>query len=114
MSPKPKGATGKGSDVDRAKRPGLAPRPTRDEPQWTFLSNHAHVLLLLAQDPTIRLRDVAAFKPGAKVIMYKRPYGYSGSLYASQDLPPMQAGAINLPVPESVALPNGFYYLWQP
>jgi DNA-binding transcriptional ArsR family regulator len=28
-------------------------------PAWTFLSNHAHVLLLLAQDSGIRLRDVA-------------------------------------------------------
>lgn len=26
---------------------------------WTFLSNHAHVILLLARDPEIRLRDVA-------------------------------------------------------
>lgn len=26
---------------------------------WTFLSNHAHVLLLLAHDPDLRLRDVA-------------------------------------------------------
>jgi len=30
-----------------------------DTPAWTFLSNHAHVLLLLARDPEIRLRDVA-------------------------------------------------------
>lgn len=28
-------------------------------PAWTFLSNHAHVLLLLAREPEIRLRDVA-------------------------------------------------------
>jgi DNA-binding Lrp family transcriptional regulator len=28
-------------------------------PAWTFLSNHAHVLLLLAKDPDIRLREVA-------------------------------------------------------
>jgi len=28
--------------------------------QWTFLSNHGHVLVLLAQDPDIRLRDLAA------------------------------------------------------
>jgi hypothetical protein len=28
--------------------------------RWTFLSNHAHVLLLIARDPDIRLRDVAA------------------------------------------------------
>jgi prophage antirepressor-like protein len=26
---------------------------------WTFLSNHAHVLVTLAQDPWARLRDVA-------------------------------------------------------
>ncbi len=28
-------------------------------PDWTFLTNHAHVLLLLARDPEARLRDVA-------------------------------------------------------
>jgi len=28
--------------------------------QWTFLSNHAHVLICLALDPDSRLRDVAA------------------------------------------------------
>jgi hypothetical protein len=27
---------------------------------WTFLSNHAHVLLCLARDPSLRLRDVSA------------------------------------------------------
>lgn len=26
---------------------------------WTFLSNHSHVLLCLAADPGVRLRDVA-------------------------------------------------------
>lgn len=26
---------------------------------WTFLTNHAHVLLCIARDPQIRLRDVA-------------------------------------------------------
>jgi predicted ArsR family transcriptional regulator len=31
-----------------------------DVPDWTFLTNHAHVLLCLARDPGIRLRDVAA------------------------------------------------------
>jgi hypothetical protein len=28
-------------------------------PAWTFLSNHGHVLLTIAADPQIRLRDVA-------------------------------------------------------
>jgi len=33
------------------------PSPPR---HWTFLSNHAHVLICLALDPDARLRDVAA------------------------------------------------------
>ena len=28
-------------------------------PGWTFCSNHAHVLVCLAEDPDSRLRDVA-------------------------------------------------------
>ena len=27
---------------------------------WNFLTNHAHVLLCIARDPEVRLRDVAA------------------------------------------------------
>ncbi|EMY60270.1 winged helix-turn-helix transcriptional regulator [Leptospira terpstrae] len=27
--------------------------------QWTFLSNHAHVLICLSKDPEMRLKDVA-------------------------------------------------------
>ena len=35
--------------------------PLRDEgPRWTFLTNHAHVLILLAEDGTQTLRQVAA------------------------------------------------------
>ena len=26
---------------------------------WTFLSNHAHVMICLAQDPSLRMRDIA-------------------------------------------------------
>lgn len=26
---------------------------------WTFLSNHAHVLICLSRDPSMRLRDIA-------------------------------------------------------
>ncbi len=28
--------------------------------RWTFLSNHGHVLVSLARDPDVRMRDVAA------------------------------------------------------
>lgn len=37
-------------------------RPITDTaavPGWTFLSNHAHVLLLITRDPETKLRDVA-------------------------------------------------------
>jgi predicted ArsR family transcriptional regulator len=29
-------------------------------PQWTFLTNHAHVLVCMAEEPDIRGRDIAA------------------------------------------------------
>ncbi len=29
-------------------------------PSWTFLTTHARVLLLVARDPGVRLRDIAA------------------------------------------------------
>jgi DNA-binding transcriptional ArsR family regulator len=35
------------------------PRKVEKNPDWTFLSNHAHVLLCIAKAPEIRLRDVA-------------------------------------------------------
>ncbi len=36
-------------------------KPLKSEPaeSWTFLTNHAHVLVALSRDPTMRLRDVA-------------------------------------------------------
>jgi DNA-binding Lrp family transcriptional regulator len=30
-----------------------------DGPGWTFLTNHAHVLLLISRDPDIRVRELA-------------------------------------------------------
>jgi protease-4 len=54
--------------------------------------------------------------PHARAVMYKRPYGYTGSIYATQDLPPAQmTGGVNISLPESsLTLPRGFYYLWEP
>jgi DNA-binding MarR family transcriptional regulator len=31
-----------------------------EQKQWTFLSNHGHVLIFLAHDPAARVRDIAA------------------------------------------------------
>lgn len=33
---------------------------TSTKPGWTFLTNHAHVLVCLAEEPDIRGRDIAA------------------------------------------------------
>ena len=40
--------------------PSRALEPMSDrQPTWTYLSNHAHVLVCLAQGPDARLRDIA-------------------------------------------------------
>ncbi len=31
-----------------------------EKPEWTFLTNHGHVLLCIARDPMIRGREIAA------------------------------------------------------
>ena len=36
------------------------PTPRPESAGWTFFTNHAHVLLCLAADPEMRLRDVTA------------------------------------------------------
>jgi DNA-binding IclR family transcriptional regulator len=33
--------------------------PAGDDSSWTFLTNHAHVLVCIRRDPEVRLRDVA-------------------------------------------------------
>jgi DNA-binding transcriptional ArsR family regulator len=37
----------------------LAPSTPAPRHSWTFLSNHAHVLIAVAQDPGVRVRDLA-------------------------------------------------------
>lgn len=39
--------------------PPAAPTPTADGAAWTFLSNHAHVIILLATQQNLVLREVA-------------------------------------------------------
>ena len=51
-------------DPTPAARPPVTPPRTpgarpATEAGWTFLTNHAHVLICLARDPHLRLRDVA-------------------------------------------------------
>ncbi len=46
------------TDGDHVSLPAQA-GPAHGTKEWTFLTNHAHVLLAIARDPTARLRDVA-------------------------------------------------------
>ncbi len=39
--------------------PAAEDKPSHAVKQWTFLTNHTHVLLAIAREPTARLRDVA-------------------------------------------------------
>jgi len=41
------------------RRPAHAPPPSETPRAWTFFSNHAHVLICIAQDADTRLRDVS-------------------------------------------------------
>ena len=37
----------------------MTPTGSHASAHWTFFSNYAHVLICIAQEPTVRLRDVA-------------------------------------------------------
>ena len=54
--------------------------------------------------------------PNAKVVYYKRPFGYRGSIYADTNVPTPQANSnvTKLELPGGPWLPSGFYYLWNP
>lgn len=106
----------------------VANRPIRDVPTMSLVtdgrvfSGRRAVELGLA-DQTGLLSDAVDLArqmgkaPGADVILYKRPYGYSGSIYASAEVAPPQSGntVMNVDIPGAKSLlPTGFYYLWQP
>lgn len=38
----------------------MAAQPTAGGPDWTFLTHHGHVLLAVAQDADLRVKDLAA------------------------------------------------------
>jgi protease-4 len=66
-------------------------------------------------DDAIDLARTMADAPGAEVVMYHRPYGLSGSIYADFSQTQPQAGTTTLQLPQSSSLlPGGFYYLWEP
>lgn len=51
----------------------------------------------------------------ARAVMYRKPFGPGGSVYAETSAPTPQANTLQLPLPQTeLNLPGGFYYLWQP
>lgn len=56
----PKGVSRTGSATKRpAAAARLAKELPRSGPAWTFLTNHAHVLLCVTREPDARIRDMA-------------------------------------------------------
>jgi protease-4 len=63
----------------------------------------------------IDLAGKLADTPDASVVAYKHPYGYGGSIYALNSVPPAKSDTLQLQLPQAASmLPSGFYYLWQP
>ena len=66
-------------------------------------------------EDAIRMAKEMANAPGAAVVLYIRPYGYGGSIYANTAIPAPQANVTKLQLPGvNQFLPAGLYYLWGP
>lgn len=70
-------------------------------------------------DEAIELAKQMGGASKAQVVIYRRPYGYSGSIYADSNVPTPQAAgdstkALQVELPAAVTMPGGFYYLWRP
>jgi protease IV len=105
-------------------------RPVKDPATQTLVSDGRvfsgqRATQLGLADSTGHLNDAIdlarqmANAPGAAVVMYKRPYAYSGSIYAEMPAPtPTEQASVsrdlNLRLSLSDSMPTGFYYLWKP
>lgn len=67
----------------------------------------------LLEDALASARKLAGV-PNARTVMYKRPFGYRGSIYANAEPAAPQANVTKLELPVGLWLPTGFYYLWNP
>ncbi len=101
----------------------LAPANVKTATDGRVMSGEDAVKIGLADqvgllDDAIDLARKLSNTPGAGAILYKRPYGYGGSIYAANESPAPQASqnVLQLEIPGSTRalLPSGFYYLWEP
>ena len=59
ISPRKRARTSLPEDPSRSETASAALASEAVGPHWTFLTNHAHVLVLLSRDPSLVLREVA-------------------------------------------------------
>ncbi len=67
-----------------------APRGTADARGWTFLSNHAHVLICVAAQPSARIQDIAeqvgiTYRGVQRILRELEEAGYLSHTRASDD-----------------------------
>ena len=68
----------------------------------------------LLEDAITLAKQLANAKDAA-VVIYNRPYGYGGSIYASNYVTAPRADTMKLELPGAAEMiPAGFYYLWMP
>jgi hypothetical protein len=72
-------------------------------PKWNFLTNHGRVLLCIAHDPEVRLRDIAA----TVAITERRAYGIVNDLTEAGYIVKQKEGRRNrYEIQEHLALPE--------
>lgn len=84
-----------------------------------FTGEQALALKLVDQlgslEDAIKVARVKGGAAGARVVLYTRPYGYSGSIYANNQMPAPESKSMQVSIPMAEqALPTGFYYIWRP
>ena len=67
-----------------------APRGVRGQRGWTFLSNHAHVLICVAAHPSARIQDIAeqvgiTYRGVQRILRELEDAGYLSHTRASDD-----------------------------
>lgn len=64
-------------------------------------------------EDAIELAEQLAGVGQTAVVMYRRPYGYGGSIYAGSPTQPPRDNVLTIELPGTrTVLPSGFYYLW--
>lgn len=68
----------------------------------------------ILEDAIDLARELGGAK-GGRAVIYRKPFGPSGSIYASGAAPaPRASSSFDVGLPGALSIPTGFYYLWKP